>query len=436
MEISSFYSKFFKPGNTCTDSRKIKPGDIFIALKGDNYNGSDFADSALINGACIAVVENDFTSAQNKNILRVDNTLQFLQNLATYHRRYNNLKIIGLTGSNGKTTTKELIRSVLGQKFTVQSTPGNLNNHIGVPLTLLSIEKETQVTIIEMGANHPGEIRDLCHIALPQSGLITNIGKAHLDGFNGYEGVKKAKAELFEYIKSQDGKIYLNGSDPILTELVKSYPNTIRYNIDSGICNTKILSSLPTLTIQVFTSKNGSVVINTSLYGNYNLSNIAAAIAIGMDHGLKMQEIKEGIENYLPDAYRSQVLKIGDLQVIADCYNANPTSMELALRNFASGNSKRKMIVLGGMKELGMYEREEHFRIGNLIEELNFDLILLFGEEFESIKVKNSSYFNTFPELENYVLKLNLENVDILIKGSRSNKLERLIEVIKKNQSS
>jgi UDP-N-acetylmuramoyl-tripeptide--D-alanyl-D-alanine ligase len=434
MKIEDFYSQYFSPGLVSTDSRDIKPGDIFIALKGENFNGDLFAKNALEKGAVVAVVE-QIASGSPERIIQVDNTLRFLQDIARYHRKQNGFRIIGLTGTNGKTTTKELIRSVLRQKFRVQSTMGNLNNHIGVPMTLLSIDLNTEIAIVEMGANHPGEISELSEIALPDSGLITNIGKAHLEGFGSFEGVKKTKAELFGFLKKSKGIIYYNGSDTLLSDLVGNYSNKIAYNSLSGICSGKIISTLPALTIELSNNKGEKTNIRTNLYGSYNLENILAASAIGFNEGLLIEEIKMGIESFLPDSMRSQVIALDTMQLIIDCYNANPTSMEQALRSFSVHPSGKKIAILGGMKELGKFEEEEHQKLGELIEQLHFETILLLGQEFEKIKLSNAIYFKTYPELEEFIRQADFTDSAVLIKGSRANKLERIAEVIKSRYS-
>jgi UDP-N-acetylmuramoyl-tripeptide--D-alanyl-D-alanine ligase len=430
MKVENFYSQFFRPGIVSTDSRKIIPGDIFIALKGDNFNGELFAESAIRQGASVVVASKD-CRIKDEKIIYVNDTLIFLQQLARYHREFRNIQVIALTGSNGKTTTKELLRSVLSQKYVVQSTHGNLNNHIGVPLTLLSIVPETQIAIVEMGANHPGEIKLLCEIALPQSGLITNIGKAHLEGFGSYEGVKKAKAELFDFLKHIHGKIYYNGADDILIDLVGKYPNKIAYNSPAGICSGRIISANPSLSLEITNTLQDSLLISSSLFGQYNLNNMVAAAGIGLDLGLNLAEIKKGIENYTPDGLRSQLISIGSTQLILDCYNANPTSMRLALQSFSEYPNKRKIVILGGMRELGIYEKEEHWELARYIQKYNFDSVLFFGSEFDGIRLSNSTYFKTLTELKDYIKNTNLNNVALLIKGSRANRLEEIVEIMR-----
>jgi UDP-N-acetylmuramoyl-tripeptide--D-alanyl-D-alanine ligase len=431
MMIESIYSQYFKPGNISTDSRKIKPGDIFIALQGENFNGDAFAAKALENGAS-AVVVSKSCSLKSENIFHVDDTLIFLQQFARYHRGNIQAKIIGLTGTNGKTTTKELINSILLQKFRVQSTQGNLNNHIGVPLTLLSIQKETQIAIIEMGANHPGEIKDLCEIALPEAGLITNIGKAHLEGFGSYEGVKRTKAELYDYLKKRNGKIYYNAGDNVITSLAGDYQNMIVYNSRDSICKGKIMNTLPSIKFELSVRDFEPVTINSALFGEYNLTNMIAASCIGVDHGLKPEQIKNGIEQYSPDSYRSQIITIGSSKLILDCYNANPTSMKYALKSFSEYAYRKKIVILGGMRELGKYEREEHEELAKVISTLRFDLILLSGAEFKGVKLEKSIYFESLHELKEYLKKINIEDTAVLIKGSRANKLEEAAEILKK----
>jgi UDP-N-acetylmuramoyl-tripeptide--D-alanyl-D-alanine ligase len=430
MKIDNFYSEFFKPGNVSTDSRKVRPGDVFIALKGENFDGELFAESALERGAAVVVVTKD-CSIEGEKIIHVEDTLSFLQQLARYHREFRDLQIIALTGTNGKTTTKELIRSVLSQKFIVQCTQGNLNNHIGVPLTLLSTVPETQVTIVEMGANHPGEIKALCEMAQPQSGLITNIGKAHLEGFGGYDGVKKAKAELFDFLKTRKGKIYYNEADEVINTLTGNYSTKIAYNSPSGICTGKILATLPSLKIEITDSVQKTITISSSLFGNYNLENVIAAAAIGLDLGLTLSEIKSGVENYSPDSYRSQIITLGTNTLILDCYNANPTSMRHALISFNEYDKSKKVVILGGMRELGIYEKEEHQQLAGLVQQLDFDLVILVGKEFEGIKLNNSLHFESIPELKEYIQKANYKHTAILIKGSRANKLEEVADVIR-----
>ncbi len=429
MTIENFYTTYFKPGNICTDSRNVKPGDAFIALKGDKYDGNNYAESAIKNGAVAAIIDN----ISFKDILHtiwVEDSLQFLQKLATHHRNKMGFQVIGLTGSNGKTTTKELIHSVLSERFLCQSTIGNLNNHIGVPLTILSIRHDTELAIVEMGANHANEIKRLCEISNPDCGLITNIGRAHLEGFGGFEGVKRAKAELYDFLKRKSCKIYYNGSNPVLTELIGQYKPAIPYNSNNGICRGEIIANNPALKIRLIAQQGDDVIISSNLYGEYNRENLLAAACIGIDWGLSLPEIKKGIEKYFPANNRSQLIRIGTTTLILDCYNANPSSMQESIQSFSRFESVNKVLILGGMKELGTYSEEEHRKLGEIIKPYNFKEIIFIGQEFRDIKISHSKYFESIIEFKDYFRIENYSNTYILIKGSRANQLEKVLEFI------
>jgi UDP-N-acetylmuramoyl-tripeptide--D-alanyl-D-alanine ligase len=428
INIELFYKKYFRPGNLTTDSRNIIKNGIFVALKGENFNGNTFSAEAIRSGAQIAVV--DETEFKNdENILYVENSLEFIQQLAQYHRKKAGFKVIGLTGTNGKTTTKELIKSVLCEKYKCQATSGNLNNHIGVPLTLLSIKSETQYAIIEMGANHPGEIAQLCDIALPDFGLITNIGKAHLEGFGSFEGVVKTKSELYNFIFSTGGKIFYNVSNPILLKLVNKYSKAIKYNDQSSVSG-RILSNTPTLTIEIRIQKEKNVIVHSNLYGEYNLENILAAVCIGKEFDLDVDQLKCGIENYMPDNNRSQIMKKGSNTLILDCYNANPTSMHEAISSFSKIKENSKLAILGGMRELGKYSVEEHNKLINQLKDLNYTDVLLIGDEFKGLNLGNFIHFDNLQLLVSFLEKNKYQNRHILVKGSRGNKLEKIIEFL------
>ncbi len=427
-EISQFYKNFFKPGNVCTDTRKIKQGEIFVALSGENFNGNKFAQKALDNGAIIAVVNDPILKCQ-RNCYYVENTLAFLQKLASYHRKNSKFHVIGLTGTNGKTTTKELIRSVLEKKYSCIATKGNLNNHIGVPLTLLSIPSDTEYAVIEMGANHQGEIKQLCEIAMPDSGLITNIGMAHLEGFGSFEGVIKAKSELYNYLIAKYGKLYLNSADKILTDLIDSYDNKIIYNELNSVCSGEYIESFPYLKIKLTYHAKQTFILNTNLYGEYNLTNILAASCIGADLGISYKEINNAIEEYKPIDNRSQILQFGTTRLIMDCYNANPTSMKYALSSFSKLKSDKKLVILGSMKEMGQHSQEEHEKLVKLVEKHNYSNCILIGEEFNSIGNKSCIFLKSFDELKKYIKPKNLSDFTILVKGSRANQLERISEL-------
>jgi UDP-N-acetylmuramoyl-tripeptide--D-alanyl-D-alanine ligase len=427
MNISDFYLKYFRENNVAIDSRKIKPGDIFIALKGDNFNGNTFAGDALELGASVAVIDDKSYLNEDPRLHYVDNSLTFLQKIAQHHRRKIEIPIIGITGTNGKTTTKELIKWVLAQKYRCKATLGNLNNHIGVPLTLLSFDRNTDIGIVEMGANHVGEIAALSSIAEPDSGLITNIGMAHLEGFRSFEGVKKAKSELYSYLMNHQGKIYVNGGDELLLSLAEGYNNKIIYNSPSGNCSARILSNYPKLEL-LLTLKNSTVHVRSNIYGNYNISNLLAAVSIGIDMGMAETAIKSALESYVPADNRSERLVYGSTEVIFDCYNANPTSMKEALTNFNQYPSENKIVILGGMKELGVYAEEAHQEIGRLIESLSFSHVILAGKEFGPVNVRHANKIDSVQEIKNILSLLPLENSIVLVKGSRANKLEQLKE--------
>lgn len=433
MDINTFYNKYFTPGNVSTDSRTVRQGDIFIALRGENFNGNKYTESALKSGAKVAVIDDPDYKEINDTIF-VQDCLTFLQELAIFHRQKCDGHFIGLTGSNGKTTTKELIHAVLSEKYSCQATLENLNNHIGVPLTILSIRYETEIAVIEMGANHTGEIDNLCKICQPDSGLITNIGKAHLEGFGNLEGVKKAKAELFNYLKKNHRKIYINGSDDMLLGLIGKHDNVVQYNNLSGSCNGKILVSENTVKLNISFHEN-TVTVETNLHGDYNINNILAAACIGLDFNLSLEQIKAGLEKYKPINKRSQLINLGSTKLLLDCYNANPTSMNEALNSFLKIPSKKKIVILGEMKELGEFSVEEHKNIGILLRNAALDHIFLIGKEFDVVKIEDATNMTNVHELRKYLSGLNLQNTSILVKGSRANRLELVYDFIVQNQS-
>ncbi|MGD2035836.1 MAG: UDP-N-acetylmuramoyl-tripeptide--D-alanyl-D-alanine ligase [Bacteroidales bacterium] len=423
-DINLFYKKYFKPGNVCTDSRTIKPGDIFVALKGEKFNGTRFIKKALESGAATAVT--DDASIAGKNIYPVGDTLLFLQNLATHHRKHSGFHVIGLTGTNGKTTTKELIRSVIEKKYSCKATMGNLNNHIGVPLTLLSIPSGTEYAIIEMGANHQGEIARLCQIALPDSGLITNIGMAHLEGFGGIDGVLKAKNELYSYLINNNNTIYLNGADEKLSRIIQTYKNKVIYNDPAGICSGEVIEDYPELKIKITYDQQHRFIVQTNLYGGYNLENILAAACIGVDLDIPFRDINKAIEDYVPANHRSQILKLGSNKIILDCYNANPTSMQQALMSFSRFKADKKLVILGSMKELGDHSQREHQKLLDLLEKYHFKECILIGNEFSAGRTGPFTFFASFDEFRNSFEPEKFNDYAILVKGSRANELERI----------
>ncbi len=425
MDISSIYQIFLNSNKVCTDSRKIRDNDLFVSLKGPNFNGNKFAETALENGANYAIVDQK-EFAVNDNYILVNDCLNTLQNLANYHRKKSKAKIIGLTGSNGKTTSKELILSVLKLQFKTIATTGNLNNHIGVPLTLLSIEPETEIAIIEMGANHLKEIELLCNIADPDYGYITNFGKAHLEGFINLEGVIKGKSELYAYLMKESRLIFINNNDNKQLEITKEYTNKFTF----GKTNSNVNYSVNTINPQISISIE-DVTIESPLFGEYNVENLAAAICIGKYFNMSNTLIKEGVENCIPNSNRSQIIEKGSNKIILDAYNANPTSMQLALVNFNDISEKNKILFIGDMYELGENSHEMHQDIVSTIEEMNFDQTYLLGDLFN--KTKFSSKIKAFANLEDLNNNINLEEISnstILIKGSRGMQLEKILDFL------
>ncbi|MFN3917141.1 MAG: UDP-N-acetylmuramoyl-tripeptide--D-alanyl-D-alanine ligase [Flavobacteriales bacterium] len=422
--VKHIYDTFLKYRNIVTDSRNIEPGCIFWALKGENFNGNLFAEEAIQKGASLAVVD-EFVSSDEK-IIQVDDSLQMLQKLAAYHRNKIGIPIIGLTGSNGKTTSKELCRAVLSRKYKVYATKGNLNNHIGVPLTLLQIDKSYEMAIIEMGANHQGEIALLASIAQPDYAFITNIGLAHLEGFGGPEGVYKGKKELFDFIGKTNGKVFVNRMDEKVKKASEGL-DVIYYGTKDDRVFVDVVSNSPFLSVQLYV-EGSSILVNSSLTGEYNLGNILNAAAIGCFFGLGVDEIKEGIEAYFPDNNRSQIKKTDKNQLILDAYNANPDSMKAALLNLSKQKTEKKFFVIGDMLELGEYAPEEHRKIVNLANELGLNGVLV-GQEFMKTNQQIFKSFLTAVEAEGYLKHINLIGHLILLKGSRGIKLESLTEL-------
>ncbi len=436
--IDSIYAAFRANPLICTDTRKLLPRSIFFALKGDNFNGNTFAAKAIEAGCAYAVVDDPEYAAGKKYFL-VENVLSTLQELARMHRSLLKIPFIGLTGSNGKTTTKELIRCVLSRRFKTFATEGNLNNHIGVPISVLSVSDEIEVAVIEMGANHQGEIALLCEICRPEYGIITNIGKAHLEGFGGPAGVIKAKSELYQYIEKNSGKIFVNRDNTILTGLIKK-ADTFTYGT-SGLCHIlgKSVPSEPFLKLRWKTNTDNETleqkeVVETQLTGTYNIENVLAAIAVGTWFSIPASEINAGLREYKPSNSRSQVIDTGRNTLIMDAYNANPTSMRAAIENFAALESPDKLIVLGDMLELGDHADSEHKEILDLIREKKFARCILVGPIFskvnQSLKDKGA-LCETFDSSTTAQQKLKsqlskLKKHTVLIKGSRGIKLEEL----------
>lgn len=430
MEISALYAIFKKHPYITTDTRDCPPNSIFVALKGDTFNGNHFAQQALDLGCSYAIVD-EKEYATHPNILLVNDCLDALQKLANHHRNKFKIPVLAITGSNGKTTTKELVMSVLSQEYNVIATQGNYNNHIGVPLTLLRIKKEHEIAIIEMGANHVGEIQKLAEIAEPNYGLITNIGHAHIEGFGSYENVIKAKSELYDFIRqSKDGKIFIDSSNPILTELAEGM-GSIEYglgNRESLFVTGTVLASTPYLEFEWCMASNCQTV-KTKIVGDYNLLNALAAVTIGKYFGVKSDLISKAIREYEPTNNRSQLKETGKNMLIIDAYNANPTSMRAALENFSLLNVSQKVLILGDMKELGPDTDEEHQRIADLVASNGFSKAFFVGENFSHVTTQFPLYRN-FEELKEHLSQCPIEDSYVLLKGSRSMHLENCIDLL------
>ncbi|MEW4925040.1 UDP-N-acetylmuramoyl-tripeptide--D-alanyl-D-alanine ligase [Algibacter sp. 2305UL17-15] len=423
MKIEALHQLFLDSKSVCTDTRKIKKGDLFFALKGDNFNGNSYAEQALQKGAKYAIIDEKECHTSNATIL-VDDVLKTLQELASFHRDHLKTPIIALTGSNGKTTTKELINAILSQKFNTTATVGNLNNHIGVPLTLLSMTAATEIGIVEMGANHQKEIEFLCTIAKPDYGLITNFGKAHLEGFGGVKGVVKGKSEIYTHLIHNNKTIFVNADDPIQVE------KTLNANkFTFGKSNTKPNVSIDFLEAQPFVKCSfNRLTIESKLIGDYNFNNIAVAIAIGNYFKIDATKIKFAIENYIPSNNRSQIINRDSNKIILDAYNANPTSMRAALLNFEKQEG-HKIAILGDMFELGEEAEDEHQTITDLAISLDIDKIIFVGENFYKTELSSekASQFKTFEDFKNEFDLSKIENATLLIKGSRGMALERIM---------
>lgn len=427
MTIEKLYQHFLQCTTVCTDTRVIDKDCLFFALKGDHFNGNTFASRALESGAKYCVVDEQSYALDERYIL-VENALKALQELATFHRNQLKVPIIALTGSNGKTTTKELIHAVLSKKYRTSATRGNLNNHIGVPLTLLKLDETTQIAIVEMGANHLKEIEFLCTIAQPDYGLITNFGKAHLEGFGSLEGVIEAKSELYVYLMEHQKTIFVNDNDPIQAQKTAAYDKVYKFGaLTSSDTTLQIINTQPFVTL----SYKGSE-IKSQLTGTYNFNNIAVAIAVGSYFEVDPQQIINAIETYTPTNNRSQILKKAGNTIIMDAYNANPTSMLAALENFHQLHQNRKMLFLGDMFELGKTAEDEHQAIVDYLEQQDLGEVSLVGKNFFKTTVKNPKIrkYENFEVLREQLNKQPIKNAFLLIKGSRGMALERILELL------
>lgn len=422
----NLFELFYDSSGVCTDTRNIKKDSLFIALKGDNFNGNLFAKEAISCGAKYALVD-EVTFVDDKHIFYVPDSLAFLQALANFHRKKFTIPLIGITGSNGKTTSKELINCVLSKKYNTLCTIGNLNNHIGVPLTLLSLDSSHEIAIIEMGANKPGDIQELVEIAEPNYGIITNIGKAHLEGFKTLEGVVKTKTELFSFLYKNEGFIIYNSDDELISNHCLRYQNKISYarNKNAQVAG-ELIELNPFVVLKWEYENYESPEIQTNLVGSYNFYNFLAAISFGVHFEVSNEQINKAIESYTPTNSRSQVMKTDNNTLIVDCYNANPSSMLSALESFVSNSQPNKIAILGDMLELGTDSITEHQKIIEYCKENDLKFITV-GKIFNEI---NENGFENIMELETYLSENSISNKSILLKGSRGISLEKIIPIL------
>jgi len=425
MKIEELHNIFLKTGKIITDSRLKTEGGLFFALKGDNFDANDYTEQAIKNGCTYAVTSRK-SLVKQRNHIYFDDTLLALQELASFHRKHLGIPILAITGTNGKTTTKELISAVLSRKFNLGFTKGNFNNHIGVPLTLLSFTNENNFGVVEMGANHKGEIAELCSIVDPDFGIITNVGKAHLEGFGSFENIIETKCELYDYIKNKKGKILLNGDNSILKERSIGI-DTFTYGTQKTEVTGKIHTLNPHIDVNVSYGAD-TFNISTQLLGKYNLDNILAAVSAGILFNINTKEIKKAIEEYTPQNNRSQYLQTKNNEIYLDAYNANPSSMKVAIESFAELPSKNKIVILGEMKELGHVSSEEHNNLKKIVEDLSFEKTIYVGNWNSDSKGINE--FADTDSLKQWLKTNKIEKKTILIKGSRGNKLESILELL------
>ena len=428
MQIENLYSLYLKSNGVSTDSRTVEQGQLFIALPGENFDGNKFALDALKKGAIKAVVDDPAIVGSDDFIL-VENTLSCLQELAQFHRKTYNIPVIAITGSNGKTTTKELTAAVLSQKFKIHYTRGNFNNHIGVPLTLLEMPDDAEIAIIEMGANHIGEIKALCEIAEPNFGMITNISGAHLEGFGSIEGVITAKTELYKHLESTGGIAFVNSLDPVLMNNKPANLKYIEYQKGQTVQSKLELKSQqnPYLSIQ-YSLQEGEGVINTKLYGDYNYINICAAICIGEEFLVDHNRIIDGIESYIPQNNRSQLITWRDNKFVLDAYNANPASMRVSIEHFANAFDGPKILILGEMAELGKYNTDEHKALVEFTMQWKWETVFLIGNNFQSTNLSGYHKFLNTEQLIAFLAKYDMpDKFAMLLKGSRVVKLEDMV---------
>ncbi|MEO5601727.1 MAG: UDP-N-acetylmuramoyl-tripeptide--D-alanyl-D-alanine ligase [Cyclobacteriaceae bacterium] len=426
-EIQNLYTRYTKRGIISTDTRKILPGSIFFALKGEKFNANEFADEALEKGAGYVVIDEARFKKTDRHLL-VSNVLETLQGLARYHREQLKIPVIALTGSNGKTTSKELANAVLSKKFRTYATKGNLNNHIGVPLTILAIDKSIEIAVVEMGANHVGEIARLCRIANPTHGFITNIGKAHIGTFGGYENIIRGKSELYQHLLAHNGTVFVNSQNPLLVNLVKSFSHPVYYPAEGDYYRAELIHADPMVSVQT----DGGQTLQTQLIGGYNFENIAAALCIGKYFGVDSKGANQAIAEYVPGNMRSQILRKGNNTIILDAYNANPSSMQAAIESLAAMRAENKVLILGDMFELEDEADKEHGAIGKLIREKGFTSVYLCGHLFKAAlrELPKAKYFVKKDELILELKQFPISNATILVKASRGISLETIVEFL------
>lgn len=425
MDIKTLYELYLRNPSVQTDTRRLKQGDIFFALKGPNFNGNHYLQQAFAAGASYCVSDEP-GKIDDERIIQVNDSLETLQQLAKMHREHFLIPFLAITGSNGKTTTKELVSEVLATQLTTYTTEGNLNNHIGVPLTLLKIKEDAEIAVVEMGANHLKEIESYCVYAQPTHGLITNCGKAHLEGFGGEEGIKKGKGELFDWLRSSHGAAFINTDYDYLREMCHGIEKIISYGTGDAMIVGRVLDDEVYLEVAV-TGQANIPSIKTHLVGGYNLPNILAAVSVGKFFGITDDNIRLALEGYKPTNSRSQLLLKNGNKIILDAYNANPTSMQLAIENFAHMGGDKKVLVLGGMMELGEGSLQEHAAIVNLINKYQWYRVALVGNDYRSLP-NGFAHFNNSADAREWYRAENFENAQVLVKGSRSMQMEKVIE--------
>lgn len=425
MDIATLYNLFSQYPSIQTDTRKLKQGDLFFALKGDNFNGNLFAKQALQQGAAYAIID-EVVDFEDERLIATTDVLKTLQDLAKYHRQQFTIPFLAITGSNGKTTTKELVNEVLATTYKTYTTKGNLNNHIGIPLTILSVKKDAEIAVIEMGANHQKEIEGYCTYTLPTHGVITNCGKAHLEGFGGVEGVKKGKGELFDYLKKSDGTAFIMNDYDYLVKMSKGIANIKTYGTaDAAIVG--VADSNRQL-LEVSMMKGTDIQqIHTNLVGAYNLPNVLVAVAVGKYFNVPDEKIKMALQNYVPSNSRSQLIEKGSNKIILDAYNANPTSMKAAIENMANMPGENKVLLLGGMMEMGEESLKEHQELINLIGKYQWKDVVLVGGDFNKVNNPYKNFSNS-PEAGKWLKEQHYSNTTILVKGSRSMQMEKVLE--------